>query len=100
MVIICLGAGASCLALLNTTVFLELVSQAEKSGRFEKEVLYCYLSSLFTFLTALSQVIAPFLANLFAAAFGYTVAYVIGGLTVLTFSLTWAACCGMGDEGF
>ena len=40
------------------------------------------------------------MANFFAAAFGYTVAYIIGGLSVLTFSLTWAAACGRADDGF
>jgi hypothetical protein len=40
------------------------------------------------------------MANLFAAAFGYTVAYIIGGLTVLAFSFTWASACGRDDDGF
>ena len=56
-VIICMGLGGGCLAIMYTTVFPELVEQAENSlfGRkVDREKLNVYLCSLFFFLSSVS----------------------------------------------
>ena len=92
-----MALGGGCLAIMHTTVFPEIVDQAEialQGKKFDREKLNVYLCSLFVFLSSVSQMCGPFLANALAEAYGYAIAYVICGFLCLSFVATWALVCG------
>ena len=96
-VIVCMALGGGSLAIMHTTVFPEIVDQAEialQGKKFDREKLNVYLCSLFVFLSSVSQMTGPFLANALAEAYGYAIAYVICGFLCLSFVATWALVCG------
>jgi len=96
-VIVCMALGGGSLAIMHTTVFPEIVDQAEialQGKKFDREKLNVYLCSLFVFLSSVSQMTGPFLANALAEAYGYAIAYVICGCLWLSFVATWALVCG------
>jgi len=100
-VIVCMGLGSGCLAIMHTTVFPEIVEQAENSliGRqVYCEKLNVYLCSLFVFLSSVSQMIRPFLANILAEEYGYSIAYVICGCICLSFVGAWALVFGTSNN--
>lgn len=90
------GAGMATLLCVNMPELVESIEvQEHLSDNLDKDDLFVYLSSLFTFFGACGQAVGGFVASLLSGYVNWNVIYISGGLVMFVVGLVYFTFCGI-----